>query len=242
MASMAKSIVQTLSTSVGGYDALPLLDTEYNHPEVQRLVLQLIQDEMKSFAPPKDQYLENLPYPKLRFNGAPGFAAEYERICVSSINNGVNVIDNPDEFRIQKPLDMARYNVPAPSSEFAEDVQAWKSAVNNARAQLEHQQNRLMNLELNIEYGDKIWQQHVNSLHAAAKTAQNLADGALQEKNNIDAQRINLQRMHAPILAKAITKRRDALHRVRALQGVLSQLGCAVEAPTDSFPNKRTKV
>jgi pre-mRNA-splicing factor SPF27 len=40
------------------------------------------------------------------------------------------------------------------------DVQDWKQALDNAEAQLEHQGNRVMNLELLAQYGSKAWQVH----------------------------------------------------------------------------------
>ena len=74
------------------YDALPLLDSEYNHPVVQNAVLNLIEAEMKAFAPPKDNYLSSLPYPKLRFSNAPGFAQEYEKINKENKNKHVSML------------------------------------------------------------------------------------------------------------------------------------------------------
>jgi pre-mRNA-splicing factor SPF27 len=37
------------------------------------------------------------------------------------------------------------------------DVSAWTAAVDNAHAQLEHQLNRITNLELLLRYGDNAW-------------------------------------------------------------------------------------
>ena len=107
------SIVAALTEKIGGYEALPLLDTEYNHPEVQHMVLRMIQEEMKVFQPPKDNYLSALPYPKLKFSNAPGFAQEYERIK-SSQGSSVGGQSNGDTYAMKKQIDMSRYNVRRP--------------------------------------------------------------------------------------------------------------------------------
>jgi hypothetical protein len=39
-------------------------------------------------------------------------------------------------------LDKTRYSLPPPPQHLGEDLNAWQAAVNNAKAQLEHQFNR----------------------------------------------------------------------------------------------------
>ena len=216
------ALAQIKASMGSDYDALPLLDVEYNHPDVQRMVLELVQTEMASFAPPKDHYLGSLPYPKLRFSSAPAFAAEYERIRAAGGANSSSSGSNS----IEKQVDMTRYSVPAPAAGTAEaeDVQAWTSSVLNARAQLEHQRNRLVNLELASEHGETVWQQHVASVEASATRVTLLADGAEREKNAINSQRLSAQRACAPALAKIAGKRNEALSRVLALQTVVGGL------------------
>ena len=41
------------------------------------------------------------------------------------------------------PYDVYRYELPQPSAALKNDVQAWKSSVDNSSAQLEHQSGRL---------------------------------------------------------------------------------------------------
>lgn len=235
------SIVAALTEKIGGYEALPLLDTEYNHPEVQHMVLRMIQEEMKVFQPPKDNYLSALPYPKLKFSNAPGFAQEYERIK-SSQGSSVGGRSNGDTYAMKKQIDMSRYNVPGPKGVLKEDAQAWRSAVINARVQLEHQQNRLMNLELESEYGDPVWQAYLTSVEGAAVRTSILADDALKEKRVINSQRLSAQRASAPVLSKVTGKRSEALMRVLALQNAVSQLESQHSQANDhDAANKRQK-
>ena len=57
-------------------------------------------------------------------------------------------------------MDTARYNLEPPPPAKRGDAAAWASAVDNARAQLEHQHTRLLNLELLIKYGPDAWRAH----------------------------------------------------------------------------------
>ena len=170
------SIVDALTEKIGGYEALPLLDTEYNHPEVQQMVLHMIQEEMKIFQPPKDNYLAALPYPKLKFSNAPGFAQEYERIK-SSQGSSAGRESVGDTYAMKKQVDMSRYNVPGPKGALKEDAQAWRSAVINARVQLERvaAHGRPVNRALLIEQLQRIYpvlQEHAEDIsHSISDTA-----------------------------------------------------------------------
>ena len=54
-------------------------------------------------------------------------------------------------------LDFSRFRLPLPETN---DWKDWKKALDNAEAQLEHQGNRVMNLELLAQYGPKAYQVH----------------------------------------------------------------------------------
>jgi pre-mRNA-splicing factor SPF27 len=54
------------------------------------------------------------------------------------------------------PLDTSRYRLDPPGPTKRNDFNAWKSALDNAHAQLEHQYLRILNLELLLKYGDKV--------------------------------------------------------------------------------------
>jgi pre-mRNA-splicing factor SPF27 len=54
-------------------------------------------------------------------------------------------------------LDSARYRLDPPPQTKRNDFASWKSSLDNANSQLEHQHLRIMNLELLLKNGDKVW-------------------------------------------------------------------------------------
>jgi hypothetical protein len=67
-----------------------------------------------------------------------------------------------------EPLDDSRYSVEAPSGAAAEDVDAWRKAVANAQAQLEHTLLREVNLDLLAKFGPAAWRMHCAEVEAMA--------------------------------------------------------------------------
>ncbi|KAH3764503.1 pre-mRNA-splicing factor SPF27 [Pelomyxa schiedti] len=55
------------------------------------------------------------------------------------------------------PMDFKRYSLPAPDESNRNNPAAWHQAVSNAQAQVEHQNLRLLNLELINTYGSNTW-------------------------------------------------------------------------------------
>jgi len=53
--------------------------------------------------------------------------------------------------------DSLRYRLDPPPHAKRGDVEAWKEAIDNARAQLEHQATRVVNLELALKYAPAAW-------------------------------------------------------------------------------------
>ena len=113
-------------------DSLCYLDNEYDNPVVKQYVDSLVRQEMSTFPKSSSKYLAHLPYPKL--------SDRCEKYQQSS-----------------EKLDMSRYGVEPPPAELERDVQAWRSSVDNAKVQLEHQGNRLMNLELAEKNASDVW-------------------------------------------------------------------------------------
>lgn len=136
--------------------------------------------EMASM-PPRD-YLAHLPPPpETMFDKNPELQGEMERVAAQ---------------QPMQPMDVSRYEVPQPPKELQRDQSSWRRSVNNARAQLEHQRTRLMNLELLQRYGPQAWLQHNKALdtmkgciekdlHDSAKQAEdtNLKRKVLQERS-----------------------------------------------------------
>ncbi|ORX65605.1 breast carcinoma amplified sequence 2 [Linderina pennispora] len=115
-------------------DSLPYIDKEYDDPSMRDQVSSLIQKEMGRMSPPL------LPKSTTLFKNNDLLRKEYERV------------------RAGKPLpefDIERYKLEAP--EDSDNVGIWRSAADNAAAQLEHQNIRLVNLELLQQFGANAW-------------------------------------------------------------------------------------
>jgi pre-mRNA-splicing factor SPF27 len=65
------------------------------------------------------------------------------------------------------PPDTSRYRLDPPTESAAEDPAAWQAALDNAKAQLEHQALRIQNLELLHKYGGNAWRASNASVEAA---------------------------------------------------------------------------
>ena len=63
-------------------------------------------------------------------------------------------------------LDLMRYNLNPPPASQRGDPAAWQTALDNAHAQLEHQRNRLLNLELLLKFGSTTWRAHNEAVAA----------------------------------------------------------------------------
>jgi len=73
------------------------------------------------------------------------------------------------EGRPMPPLDASRYRLDPPPPDRRGDAGAWRACLDNARAQLEHQGNRVVNLELALRFGARAAE--ANAAHSAAAAA-----------------------------------------------------------------------
>ena len=83
-------------------------------------------------------------------------------------------------------LDLQRYNLNPPPPAQRGDPAAWQIALDNAHAQLEHQRNRLLNLELLLKFGPTTWRAHNEALASHVGRLQDeVADtrGAIDQLN-----------------------------------------------------------
>jgi pre-mRNA-splicing factor SPF27 len=67
------------------------------------------------------------------------------------------------------PLDVTRFRLDPPPQQKRGDPAAWRAALDNANAQLEHQLNRIANLELLLKYGPNTWRAQAQLSGAAVK-------------------------------------------------------------------------
>lgn len=59
-------------------------------------------------------------------------------------------------------LDLERYSLPQPSD--TDNIESWEKAIENVMAQLEHQQTRIINLQLLLKHGPNTWRAYNEGL------------------------------------------------------------------------------
>lgn len=154
-------------------DALPYVDQQMETiDQMKAYVDHLIAEEMKTFAP--RDYLSHLPEPELQFLERPMLKAELERVQAGGE---------------MAKMDTSRYAVAPPSGERASDPAAWKAAISNAKAQLEHQVVRGENLELLRDYGPANYQDYRKYLDAVQQGMEAQRDDLKRKVDEINRER-----------------------------------------------------
>mmetsp|Transcript_12397 Transcript_12397/g.18594 ORF Transcript_12397/g.18594 Transcript_12397/m.18594 type:complete len:206 (-) Transcript_12397:59-676(-) len=162
-------------------DALPYVDKEYDEPHYQKIVHDLIEEEMSMFEPKNYLGERNLDSYSLKFKPGSILSNEFSRV-----SKGIPMSD----------IDRERYEVNPPSKE---SVEEWRKATNNAKSQLQHQVNRVMNLELLGTYGTNAWLHHNKRLEGLEKV---LTLNVKRLRKSADE--INIKRQEAQIEAKRL--------------------------------------
>ncbi|KZT43939.1 breast carcinoma amplified sequence 2 [Sistotremastrum suecicum HHB10207 ss-3] len=156
------------------FDSLPYYDNDLeNHPNLKELVEKEFRREPK---PP------NVLHPKLQpalapFENHPLLKTELDR---AEANQPI------------PPLDMHRYQLPVPSGPNATEEE-WTSALQNARAQLEHQQLRQTNIALLQNYGANSWKVHNYLLEAEVNIIEKEAEKLQEAVTDVNRERKNNQ-------------------------------------------------
>eukprot|EP00200_Dunaliella_tertiolecta_P003457 CAMPEP_0202339624 /NCGR_PEP_ID=MMETSP1126-20121109/1407_1 /ASSEMBLY_ACC=CAM_ASM_000457 /TAXON_ID=3047 /ORGANISM="Dunaliella tertiolecta, Strain CCMP1320" /LENGTH=305 /DNA_ID=CAMNT_0048930203 /DNA_START=757 /DNA_END=1674 /DNA_ORIENTATION=+ len=147
---------ETWRTSTQLVDALPYVDGL--NPQTRLQVDALIEEEARRGTKRPADFLHEMgPGPSLKFDEHPLLAAEYERVKAK---------------QPMKPLDTSRYRLDTPVASKQNDPGSWRSSLDNAHAQLEHQYLRILNLDLLLKYGDKTWRAQTQLSEATQKQAE----------------------------------------------------------------------
>lgn len=141
-------------------DALPYVDVEEG--EWKEKAEELLRQEMRRSQKSVQDYLAELPPMPSFFTAESLIGQEMARV---------------EANKPLPPVDQSRFRLEPPPLNRRNDVNAWKTALANARAQLEHQGLRMTNLELLFRYGANAWKAHINHLEASA----HISDAMLQE-------------------------------------------------------------
>uniref|UniRef100_A0A5S6QQW6 Pre-mRNA-splicing factor SPF27 n=1 Tax=Trichuris muris TaxID=70415 RepID=A0A5S6QQW6_TRIMR len=153
-------------------DALPYIDQGYDD-NMRAAALALIEEECRRY-PPSRNYVEELPSSSLDVFLTPVLRSELERI---------------EAGRPMELLNMKRYELPGPPATKQSDVTSWQEAVANSKTQLEHQDLRILNLELMADYGPDVWREYSDRLaHLSAQLRRRL------ERIRLETHEINCRR------------------------------------------------
>mmetsp|Transcript_34726 Transcript_34726/g.98403 ORF Transcript_34726/g.98403 Transcript_34726/m.98403 type:complete len:249 (+) Transcript_34726:209-955(+) len=134
-------------------DALPYVDPLT--PEDKRYVDKLVEEEMRRSSKRPVDYLKELPpLPPSVIAADSLAAAELERI---------------KRGEPMTQLDTLRYQLNPPPPSKRNDLGEWRNALDNAHSQLEHQELRLMNLELQVKYGANVWRAYNQQVDVLVK-------------------------------------------------------------------------
>ncbi|KAH9640007.1 hypothetical protein HF086_008102 [Spodoptera exigua] len=185
-------------------DALPYIDQGYDDPGVREAALAMVEEECRRYRPTKN-YLENAgPEPSTAFE-TPALQREMERV---------------QQRLPMEPLSMKRTigNSSNQKSGRLGEPTAWAESVDNSHAQLSHQAIRVLNLELQLQYGSEAWRSYLNTLQALVTRSQNVHS---QLRKQIAS--VNWERKRSQTASGA---------RLRALRRRWAQLAKG-EAPAD---------
>uniref|UniRef100_K3WC95 Pre-mRNA-splicing factor SPF27 n=1 Tax=Globisporangium ultimum (strain ATCC 200006 / CBS 805.95 / DAOM BR144) TaxID=431595 RepID=K3WC95_GLOUD len=161
-------------------DSLGYVDTELDDSHTRSVVQQLIRAEMTKFAPSTQDYLAFLPDYTPEFRDHPRLQSEYKRVKASIPLDAI---------------DMNRYQVRAPTGKLENDVAAWEASINQLKVQLEHQNNRVTNLELQQAYGTKLWK-----VKAAVLDGLNAQYAHVVQETKAASEAINVKRKQDQVL------------------------------------------
>jgi len=198
-------------------DSLPYID-EYT-PEMEREVITLIEEEMKSFTP--GNYLSHLADDNLSFS-SPLLQKEWNRMCHESAQGA-----DPQAF---PPIDITRYASPRPPPHLQKTNTAWQQALDNANAQLEHLKNRADNLELTLHYGSNAWKVYNEKIEDYRKRLQQHADHLAEQINNVNTARKNKQTQHKSSFEQLEAEWLELVKKNIEIEIACSQLETDVEA------------
>lgn len=163
-------LLYTLNEHHEKVDALPYVDPLPN--EMLNQVKRMIEEEMKTM--PSRDYLSLLPAPDLSVLDKGAVGKELQRIA---------------EQKPMQKINTSRYDMEPPNGVNVNDLSEWKRAVDNAKAQLEHSQMRLMNLELMQKYSQNAWLRHLADLQVHNEMYQRAAQDVKGKVDDINKRR-----------------------------------------------------
>lgn len=181
-------------------DSLPYYDNDLDaHPHLRRKVEAELARQPK---PPAGTLHPKVPPAFNLFESHPLLASELKRV---------------ETHQPIPPLDTVRYQLPAPSeNEQLEEL--WKKAVQNAKAQLEHQRIRQTNLSLLQTYGPNAWKIQNYMLEASVARLDKAIEQLKEKTSDINRERKSGQTLAGAQLTALETKWTELISNVLQIE------------------------
>ncbi|KAI9017351.1 breast carcinoma amplified sequence 2 [Gaertneriomyces semiglobifer] len=147
-------------------------------------------DTRRATASDEDAILDSLPYidgdygPELMTRADELIAEEVKVMKATGMQPEISL---PPEVSLFESIDTVRFRLEPPKDTTSEDD--WEAATRNSEAQLEHQYNRLINLELVNKFGNNAWRLHNYQLEHGVKAVAKELDWEKEEITEINKQR-----------------------------------------------------
>ncbi|GAM28692.1 hypothetical protein SAMD00019534_118680 [Acytostelium subglobosum LB1] len=205
-------------------DSLPYIDAPLTDQE-QSVINELIREEMSRFEPP--DYLAQLPA-----------AHSFDYNSFNFLENEMNRIQ---ENKTMEQFNLTRYKVEKPPASMKHDVDAWQSAVDNAKAQCEHQETRRTNLQLLQRYGVNAWKKYLEDYQRLYKSLKAHHDENVRMMEQINVNRKLDQETVQTKIESNQRKWYELVHKNKEIEQECLRLEIAIEKlqlEKEQFDNK----
>ena len=222
--------------------SLPYIDDDLlgSVPGMQDRVEALIAEEMGRFTPP--DYVA-APHPSAtatagleRLASGGGAASGPARPTSAAGDEGGAAVAAPQSLflaeelarvaagRGMEQLPTQRYCLPRPADAQADDAGAWRGALANAQSQLQHQDTRMVNLELLKTFSVRAWRSHAEAQEQLAAAAEARRDAAQSAAEELNVRRRTVQERHADKIARLSRKRHELVYSNARLENAAEEL------------------
>ncbi|KHJ44291.1 ribosomal protein S4 [Trichuris suis] len=173
-------------------DALPYIDQGYDE-NMRAAALALIEEECQRY-PPSRNYLRDLPLISLdTFLVARKLSLSSVEVPFWQTPVLRNEMERLESGRPMELLNMKRYELPGPPAAKQSDITSWQEAVANSKTQLEHQDLRILNLELMADYGPDVWREYSERVAKLVAQSRKQLERIRQETHEINCRRKSKQ-------------------------------------------------